>query len=105
MASIAQLRNPPSRDPDARNRIIPKSVRRDYERFLEAVRARREELGMTQRELGCRIGLSGSHAANIERGHAVPSVVRLLLLARALKVTPAALVAPTRRRSKAPRSK
>lgn len=92
MASIANLKNPPSRDTNARDRTVPKIIRRDYERFLETVRCRRQELGWSQAELGRRIGVSGPHVANLERGHSVPSVARLFLIAKALKVSPGALV-------------
>jgi len=53
-----------------------------------AVRLARLDAGLSQRELAERAGTSRAWVAAVERGACVPSVGRLLDLARALGVTP-----------------
>ena len=57
-----------------------------------AVRRRRDAIGMTQKALAERTGLSRTSVTNIERGGQALLVHQLLELAKALRVTPAALL-------------
>lgn len=50
----------------------------------ENVRARREALGMTQTDLGDKVGVGRSYIAQIERGGKVPSMYMGKALAEAL---------------------
>lgn len=56
------------------------------------VRAKREELQMTQPELAERVGTSQSHVSRIETDQCVPSAVLLVKLAGALKMSAAELL-------------
>ncbi len=56
------------------------------------VRAKREELQMTQPELAERVGTSQSHVSRIEADQCVPSAVLLVKLAGALKMSAAELL-------------
>lgn len=56
------------------------------------VRAKREELQMTQPELAERVGTSQSHVSRIEANQCVPSAVLLIKLAGALRMPAAALL-------------
>lgn len=56
------------------------------------VRAKREELQMTQPELAERVGTSQSHVSRIETNQCVPSAVLLIKLAGALQMPAAALL-------------
>jgi transcriptional regulator with XRE-family HTH domain len=58
-----------------------------------ALRALREEHGLSQEELGHRARLHRNHIDGIERGELNPSFSSLLKLARSLGVTPASLFA------------
>lgn len=69
------------------------STRRLYADFGElVVLHRRRSGGMTQAELGQRIGLSRTSVTNIEQGRHHVSLERLLLIAEALDVAPATLL-------------
>ncbi len=61
-------------------------------RLGRAVKARREELGLTLRALASMSGISSSMISDIERGTKSPTVSTLSLLARALSVPISALV-------------
>lgn len=56
--------------------------------FAQVLRARREEMRMTQ--MGCAVAIGGSEVAvrRMERGVQTPTTTTLILLARALKLTP-----------------
>jgi transcriptional regulator with XRE-family HTH domain len=54
------------------------------ERFGFAVKARREELGLTQEDLAERAAIHRTYLSDIERGTRNVSVVNIELLARAL---------------------
>ena len=60
--------------------------------FGSTVRAKREELQMTQPELAERVGTSQSHVSRIETDQCVPSAVLLVKLAGALKISAAELL-------------
>ncbi|MDE6021190.1 MAG: helix-turn-helix domain-containing protein [Ruminococcus sp.] len=60
--------------------------------FGSTVRAKREELQMTQPELAERVGTSQSHVSRIEANQCVPSAVLLIRLAGALKMSAAELL-------------
>lgn len=51
-----------------------------------AVRARRKRLGLTLAQLAAQSGLSAPFISQVERGHAAPSIVSLLALAKGLGV-------------------
>lgn len=55
-----------------------------YRTVGQRIVLRRNELGMTQAELGTRIALSRAAVANIERGHQKLSLHQVYLLAEAL---------------------
>lgn len=55
-----------------------------YQTVGQRIVLRRNELVMTQAELGTRIGLSRAAVANIERGHQKLSLHQVYLLAEAL---------------------
>ena len=50
----------------------------------QRIRVRREQLGMTQQELACRVGCTKSMISQIERWKVWPSIDLLLAIARAL---------------------
>ncbi len=56
--------------------------------FAQVLRARREEMRMTQ--MGCAVAIGGSEVAvrRMERGVQTPTTTTLILLARALEMTP-----------------
>jgi transcriptional regulator with XRE-family HTH domain len=56
------------------------------------IRHYRQELDMTQEELGEKLHVTASSISMIERGHSIPSVRMLVDLARALRVPPTALL-------------
>lgn len=69
-----------------------------YAAFGELVLAHRRRLeGMTQAELGRRIGLSRTSVTNIEQGRHHVSLHQLMLIAVALNVAPEALLPPVPR--------
>lgn len=72
---------------------VPDSI---YETFGKLVRRHRRGLeGMTQAELGRRIGLSRTSITNIEQGRQPVSLHQFLLIAHALRVPPEALLPRT----------
>ena len=74
------------------------STDRLYAAFGELVLAHRRRLeGMTQAELGRRIGLSRTSVTNIEQGRHHVSLAQFVLIARALEVSPEALLPPQHR--------
>jgi transcriptional regulator with XRE-family HTH domain len=60
------------------------------ERFGDAVRARREELGLTQEDLAGRAGIHRTYLSDVERGSRNISLVNIERLAAALADTPRA---------------
>ena len=71
------------------------STERLYATFGALVTAHRQRLeGMTQAELGRRIGLSRTSVTNIEQGRHHVSLHQFLRIARALEVGPEALLPP-----------
>jgi transcriptional regulator with XRE-family HTH domain len=61
-------------------------------RVAQAIRARREQLGLTLRVLAARSGVSSSMISDIERGAKSPTILTLSALAEALAVPISALV-------------
>ena len=61
--------------------------------FGAAVRARREELGWSQEDLGFEAELDRTYISGLERGVRNPTVVVILRLARALGTKPGRLLA------------
>ena len=59
--------------------------------FGSAVKARREELGISQEELGGRAGLHRTYVCDVERGARNVSLDSIIKLAVALQIQPAAL--------------
>ena len=71
------------------------SADRLYAKFGALVSAHRRRLeGMTQAELGRRIGLSRTSVTNIEQGRHHVSLHQFLRIATALEVSPEALLPP-----------
>ena len=68
---------------------MPESI---YATIGQAIRSRRDLLGMTQATLADRAGLSRTSVTNIERGGQALLVHQLLEIARALRVSPAGLL-------------
>lgn len=56
------------------------------ERFGDAVRLRREELGLTQEELADKAGIHRTYLSDIERGSRNPSLVNIERVAVALNL-------------------
>ena len=75
------------------------STNRLYVAFGELIVAHRRRWngGMTQAELGRRIGLSRTSVTNIEQGRHRVSLDRFLRIAAALEVSPEALLPPSPR--------
>jgi HTH-type transcriptional regulator / antitoxin HipB len=67
--------------------------------LAEAVRARREELGWSQRQLAERAGMSQPGIARFEAGGTTPTLPLLERLATALGLTLTVSLAPAERRS------
>lgn len=65
-----------------------------YAAIGAAVRAARERAGLTQEELGRRVGLTRTSITNIERGRQQIQVHTLYALAEALEVAVAGLLPP-----------
>lgn len=65
--------------------------------FGQALRGRREALGISQEELGFRAELHRTYVSQIERGLKSPSLGVILRLARALEVSAASLVGTVER--------
>ena len=72
-------------------------MNRDDRRFLERVgfrvRERRAAAGLTQAELGERCGLHRTFVGSVERGERNAALLSLRRIAKALRTTPAALLA------------
>lgn len=65
----------------------------DYRKIVgKNVRALREQVGISQEELGFRSGLDRTYVSGVERGVRNPTVVVLARLAVALGVEPSALL-------------
>ena len=67
--------------------------------LAEAIRARREELGWSQRQLAERAGITQPGVARFEAGGTTPTLPLLERLAGALGLTVTISLAPTERRS------
>ena len=65
---------------------------RDLERFGARVRAERERLGVSQEELAERAGLHRTYVGGVERGERNIGLLNVLRIARALAITPSALL-------------
>ncbi len=65
---------------------------RAQDHFGWVLRRRRDDLGLTQREIAERSDFDRSYIADLERGQAHPSLGTILRLAKALKLTPAELL-------------
>lgn len=61
--------------------------------FGQAVRERREELGISQEALGFRAGIHRTYVSQLERGIKSPSLKIISLLAHALNIPASELVA------------
>jgi len=57
----------------------------------EALRSRREELGLSLRAAAERAGISPAHLSEVERGRKEPSLAKLAALSGALETTPGEL--------------
>jgi transcriptional regulator with XRE-family HTH domain len=64
-----------------------------------AIRATRDERGLSQEELGFRSGVHRNYIGGIERAERQPSVVALARLAAALGMKPSDLLAEAERRA------
>lgn len=60
--------------------------------FTSHVRSRRRELGLTQRELADRMGVSQAYVAGMESGVSTPGLNVVAKFAEALNTTPIALL-------------
>lgn len=60
--------------------------------FGTAVRERRLVVGLSQEELAARATVERSHMGKVERGEHMPNFVLILRLAKALDISPGALV-------------
>ena len=64
----------------------------DTQGLMAKIAERRRKLGMSQRELGKRAGLSDGYVSHLERGFRNPSAHVLISLCNALETTPNALM-------------
>ncbi len=62
------------------------------QRFGARVRAERERLGVSQEELADRAGMHRTYLGGVERGERNVSLLNLVRIARALRVSPAVLL-------------
>lgn len=63
-----------------------------HKAFCENVRARRDQLGLTQKDVAERLGVSQPTYAALEAGKSVPSIDIVDRVARALGLSPALLL-------------
>lgn len=63
-----------------------------YEEFGRLVRLHRERMGLTQADIGKRVGLSRTSITNIERGRQKVLFHQVFDIARSLQVNPEALL-------------
>jgi transcriptional regulator with XRE-family HTH domain len=63
------------------------------EQFSQVLRQMREERGWSQEQLAERADLNRSYLGEVERGRAVPSLLTVSKLARALEVQMSSLIA------------
>lgn len=67
--------------------------REKWQRAVEAVlKATREDLDVSRRDLGEKVGLESSQVSNLENGRAALKVIDLILIARALGIEPDVLL-------------
>lgn len=64
----------------------------DLQRFGACVRAERERMGVSQEELAERAGMHRTYLGGVERGERNVGLLNVLRIARALGVTPSALL-------------
>lgn len=70
------------------------SKRKTVEQLLgDAIRAQREELGLSQEQLAFECGLHRTYISQLERGMKSPTVRVLFAIAKALKTEPQKLIA------------
>jgi transcriptional regulator with XRE-family HTH domain len=62
------------------------------QRLGDAIRERREELGLSQEDLALECGLHRTYISQLERGQKSPTLRALSLIANALQTAPADLV-------------
>jgi transcriptional regulator with XRE-family HTH domain len=62
------------------------------QRLGDAIRARREELNLSQEDLALECGLHRTYISQLERGQKSPTLRALIMMATALKLEPAELV-------------
>ena len=65
--------------------------------LAHTLRARREQVGMTQMQLAVAIGGSEVAVRRLERGVQTPTVTTMVLLAKALDITPEAFLSEVMR--------
>jgi transcriptional regulator with XRE-family HTH domain len=75
--------------------VAPRS--REHEALGGAIRAAREELGISQEALADRVGVHRTYMGGIERGERNPSYTNLVRIANALGVKLSALLARAER--------
>lgn len=80
----------PSEPPD--DRYVPGYGFKALDEFGERVREARKALGLSQEQLGARVGLHRTYIGHIERGEVNPSLRNVLLVARGLEVDPGDLL-------------
>ena len=93
---LAEAREARSHRPEAA--AAYEQARLRYE-LAEAIRARREELGWSQRQLAERAGMTQPGVARFEAGGTTPTLPLLERLASALGLTVTISLSPTGRRS------
>lgn len=68
-------------------------ISRAHAAFGDAVRSRRQELGLSQEALAAEAGLHRNYVGAVERGEQNVALANVLVLARTLRVPAAVLVA------------
>jgi transcriptional regulator with XRE-family HTH domain len=89
-------------DPIASEPAALRGARPDYPQVGEAIRARRQALGLSLRDLADRLGVTPSLISQIERGRANPSVSTLYAIVAELDLSLDELLFSERRSANAP---
>ena len=80
-----------------RSAPLPRKERSRLEAFGSAVRAARNDLGLSQEKFAYKVGMDRTYVGGIERGERNPSLRNIWKLAEALNITPSDLLADAQR--------
>lgn len=71
---------------------MPSRRKTDEQLLGNAIRSRREEMGISQEDLALECDLHRTYISQLERGQKSPTLRVIFVIAKALKMTPARLV-------------